>query len=270
MNKAHGMTLVEMLVAMSILSVLMLAFTQVFGGSLRASTEINARNELISEGQIAQQLIASRLQGAYFVYPTGQTIQLTGSGDTTPNTVRSGAGQDWIVGTDPFIALILPPKTTGQCPTSSTTTTGTENACFTFYAYYPIVRGTFIGTNRDSAPPADPSNADVWFLMEYRANLYDGINRSTNLLLTPPNTATVLTNSASTHPTVRGRAGTILTDYVQPTTTAPTYTMFQVNTSAGTWAELKLRMLQNRGGKALSAPTGTAPLSTRVYPRNTQ
>ena len=271
MKPSSGMTLIEMLVAMAILSVLMLAFTQVFGGSLRASSEINSRNELISEGQIAQQLIASRLQGAYFVYPTGQTMQLTGSGDTTPNTVRSGAGQDWIVGTDPFIAMILPPKTTGQCPTSSASTSpGTKDACFTFYAYYPIVRGTFIGSNSNSAPPADPANADVWFLMEYRANLYDGANRSTNLLLTPPNTTTVLNNSASTQPTIKGRAGTILTDYVQPTTATPTYTMFQVNTGAGTWAELKLRMLQKRGGKALAAPTGTAALSTRVYPRNTQ
>ena len=263
------MTLIEMLIGMAILSILMLAFTQVFGSSLRASAEINARNELISEGQIAQQLMASRLQSAYHIYPNGTTLELTTSGTTTPNTIRTGAGQDWTVGDDPFIAMILPPKATGQCPTSSAGT-GTKNACFTFYAYYPIVRGTFIGTNTTSAPAADTANANIWFLMEYRANLYDGVNRSTNLLLAPPNTTTVLTNSASTQPTIKGNAGTILTDYVQPTTTAPTYTMFQVDTSAGTWAELHLRMLQNRSGKALSAPTGTAPLSTRVYPRNTQ
>lgn len=302
MNKSHGFTLVEMLVSMAILGILTLAFTQIFGGSLRASSEINARNELISEGQIAQQLIASRLQSAYFIYPTGQTMQLTGSGNTTPNTVRSGAGQNWIVGTDPFIAMILPPKmlpppsagTPARCPLGSASASvkdDNKQFCFTFYAYYPILRSTFIGTNPLVAPAADPTNANVWFLMEYRANLYDGVDRTADRLLTPPNTATILTNSASISPTIKGKAGQILVDYVQPSNITPTYTMFTVKTATpaicttataasdpdacNSWAELDLRLLQNRGGEELRVPPGNSPfatptptLSTRVYPRN--
>lgn len=255
-----------------------------FGGSLRASGEINARNELISEGQIAQQLIASRLQSAFYIYPAGRTLQLTTGGSTTPNTVRAGAGQNWTVGTDPFMAMIMPPRATGQCPDSDGGA-GNPDACFVFYAYYPIVRSTFIASNPNISPPADAANANVWLLMEYRANLLDGVNRS-NQLDSPPSATTVSANAAGVHPTIRGRSGQMLVDYVQPQTFAgsPSYTVFRIcdpavstaqpNCPSGTTStsprlvDFNLRLLQHRGGKALGAPTNTAPLSTRVYPRN--
>lgn len=285
MKTSSGMTLIEMLVAMAIMSVLMLAFTQVFGGSLRASAEINARNELVNEGQIAQQLIASRLQSAYYIYPNGTTLQLTTGGTTTPNTIRTGAGQDWTVGTDPFVAVLVPPTmspapatgTPAQCPANSASSSVKESNkqfCFTFYAYYPIRRGALIVSNSASAPPADSTNENAWILMEYRANIYDGVDRSADQLAFPPTTSTLYT----------GRTGTMLVDYIQPQTTSPTYTMFGIclpsagmvgcpagaSTSDPSWVNLNLRLLQNRVGKPLQAPTGTAPLSTRVYPRNTQ
>ena len=285
MKTSSGMTLVEMLVAMAILSVLMLAFTQVFGSSLRASAEINARNELISEGQIAQQLIASRLQSAYHIYPNGTTLKLTAGGTTTPNTIRTGAGQGWTVGTDPFVAMLVPPTmlpapaagATAQCPANSASPSvkdSNKQFCFTFYAYYPIRRGTLIASNPTSAPPADSTNESVWILMEYRANIYDGVDRSIDRLAFPPTTSTLYT----------GRTGTMLVDYVQPQTLDPTYKMFNMclpkvsttgcptgtNTADPSWVNLSLHLLQNRAGKPFKAPTGTAPLSTRVYPRNTQ
>ena len=285
MKASSGMTLIEMLVAMAILSVLMLAFTQIFGSSLRASAEINARNELISEGQIAQQLIASRLQSAYHIYPNGATLNLTTGGTTTPNTIRTGAGQDWTVGADPFIAMLVPPTmspapvsgTTAKCPANSASASvkdSNKQFCFTFYAYYPIRRGTLIASNSASAPPADSTNENAWILMEYRANIYDGVDRSVDRLAFPPTTSTLYT----------GRTGTMLVDYIQPQTTTPVYTMFNIclpkqsttgcpagtSTADPSWANLSLRLLQNRGGEPLKAPTGTAPLSTRVYPRNAQ
>lgn len=266
MKKTQGFTLVEMLIGTAIFGILMLAFTQIFGGSLKASSEINARNELVSEGQIAQQLVASRLQSAYYIYPPGTSMQLTGSGSTAKNTVNGASTYTWIVGTNPFIAMILPPNTTGTCTSSFT------NACFSFYAYYPVLRSELIDKHKAIAPDADPNNASAWVLMEYRANLVDGVNRSSNLLATPPSEPngtfmTVTTNSASTNPTVKGQPGQMLIDYVQPLGTAPYNTMFTVNT-ASKFVDFNLRLLQNRGGKALTAPASTNPLTTRVYPRN--
>ena len=297
----RGFTLVEMLVSIAILGILMLAFTQIFGGSLRASGQINGRNELISEGQIAQQLIASRLQSAYFVYPAGTVLQFTTSGDLARNTVRSGAGYTWTVNTDPIVALIVPPRDTGTCPSSAGA--GTMDACFTFYAYYPVLRGVLtnpLSPNNASAPNSDSQNDSAWILMEYKANLLDGITRDPSspldctgvttgtrsgpdYLSCPPVPETVRANGTAVQPNIRGQAARMLIDYVQPTTANPTYTMFTTcvpsNPSpngcpAGTsandprWAELDLRLLQRRGSKDLTAPASNAPLSTRIYPRN--
>lgn len=292
MKTAQGFTLVEMLVSIAILGVLMLAFTQVFGGSLQASSEINARNELISEGQIAQQLIGSRLQSAFYIYsginPDPNPMTLTTNGATTRNSIRSVAGQNWIR-TDPFIAMLVPPETTGQCPVVGGA--GNTRACFTFYAYYAVHRDTFISQNRTIAPDPDPNNADVWILMEYRANIRDGVNRSSSVtncaagngqgpLSCPPLPGTAFGTA------YRGQSGQMLVDYIQPTNAvdAPAYTMFRVciprlstaqpNCPVGTTStsppsvEFDLRLLQNRAGEALTAPSGNASLNTRIYPRN--
>jgi prepilin-type N-terminal cleavage/methylation domain-containing protein len=259
-----GMTLVELLVATAIMGVLMLAFTQVFGGSLRASGEISARNELLSEAQIAQQYLAAKLQNAFYVYPSGTPIQLSQSGVTTQNTVRSGAGQGWRVATDPFIAMLLPPTSRGLCP-ANTASTSVKNAnrqfCFTLHAFYPVHRGTLVRSGLASVPPPDPQNEDVWVLMEYRANLFDGVDRTLDQLAHPPLDRPDL---------YRGRSAQMLADYVQPSTQPPRYTMFSTDEQGGTVYSVafELRMLQNRVGKALMAPAGAPPLSTRVYPRN--
>ena len=261
MKKLQGFTLVEMLIGMAIFGILMLAFTQIFGGSLKASSQINSRNELVSEGQIAQQLVASRLQSAYYVYPPGTSMQLTSTGVTAKDTVNGANTYTWRVGTDPFVAMILPPTATGICASGST------DACFSFYAYYPVLRSVLIDKNKDIAPDADPNNASVWILMEYRANLIENnVDRRSNLLATPPSFTAVLTNAAN--PTVKGQSGQMLIDYVQPLGAAAPYnTMFTVNT-AGKFVDFNLRLQQNRMGKTLTAPASANPLTTRVYPRN--
>ena len=262
MKKSQGFTLIEMLIGMAIFGILMLAFTQIFGGSLKASSQINSRNELVSEGQIAQQLVASRLQSAYYVYPPGTSVQLTDNGFTAKNTVNGANTYIWRVGTNPFIAIILPPTTAGTCTSSFT------KACFSFYAYYPVLRSVLIAENKSIAPDADPNNASVWILMEYRANLIDGVPRGSNLLASPPSFTAVLTNAASVNPTVKGQSGQMLIDYVQPLGTAAPYNaMFTVD-STNKFVDFNLRLQQNRGGKTLTAPASANPLTTRVYPRN--
>ncbi len=259
MRKSRGLTLLEVLIAMAILGILLLAFTQLFTGSLRASSEVNARNELLYEGQIAQQLIAARLQQAAYIYPNGTTLQLTNSGTTTKNTVRSGAGQNWIMGTDPFIAMLLPPEQSG-----GVCQTGNLEFCFSFFAYYPMRRGTFVSSSISSAnkPDPNPTNEDMWLLMEYRANVVDGVDRSSSSLLSPP------TSLTSFNAFIKSKSsGRILVDYVQPSNDAPAYTMFNVN-EAEKWIDFELRLLQNRSGKALVVPGTGSSLDVRVYPRN--
>lgn len=270
MKKLQGFTLVEMLIGMAIFGILMLAFTQIFGGSLKASSQINSRNELVSEGQIAQQLVASRLQSAYYIYPPGTSMQLTSSGSTAKNTVNGANTYTWIVGTT-FVAMILPPTVRKIC-SSNSNVNESPDACFSFYAYYPVLRSELISKHSDIAPDADPNNASVWVLMEYRANLIDGVPRSSDLIAAPPSSpngtyTTVLTNSASINPTAKGKSGQMLVDYVQPLGAAPYNTIFAVNT-ANKFVDFNLRLQQNRGGKTLTAPASTTPLSTRVYPRN--
>ena len=265
MKKPQGFTLIEMLVGMAIFGILMLAFTQIFGGSLKASSQINSRNELVSEGQIAQQLIASRLQSAYYLY--SGTLQLTDSA-TTKNTVRSGAGQNWIVGTDPFIAVLVPPEENNTCLPSNeepcTCKVGRDGNCFTFYAYYPMLRSSLISAAPASAPPTDPNNANVWVLMEYRANLYDNVIRNGNQLRSPPLPGTAF----GTAYFGGGRSGKMLIDYVQPLgATAPYNKMFTIDTT-NKFVDFNLRLQQNRMGKTLTAPASANPLTTRVYPRN--
>ena len=267
---SKGLTLVELLLSMAILGMLMLAFTQVFGGSLRASSEANARNELY---------IYNGTNGA----PNPMT--LSAQTNMSRNTVRSGAGQNWIPNTDPFIAILLPPTAQGTCPSAAVVGSPNENACFKFYAYYAMRRADLISFNAQSAPNPDPNNADGWVLIEYSATIWDGVNRSgvgptTNRLASPPTPGTAF-GAAYT-----GQVGRMLIDFVQPTNAAgaPAYTMFRIctpsvstaqpNCPPGTTATspqsvgFNLRLLQNRAGKALAAPVGSTVLSTRVYPRN--
>lgn len=266
-RRNQGFTLVEMLVSMVILGILMLAFTQVFGGSLKAAGQINGRNELVTEGQVAQQLIAARLQSAAYVYPAGTTMQLSSSGLTSKNTVGPSSGQNWKVGTDPILAMVLPPKATGTCNNS---TDVNKDACFTFYAYYPYKRGSLTSSGLAEAPTENPANDDQWVLMQYKSYIYDGITRS-SLSTTPPSAWSYTSILSGGSPNIRSQPANVLVDYLQPATSAPTYTMFAIDaTSATKSVTLNLRFLQMRGTKALRVPaaTGSAPLSTRVYPRN--
>ena len=251
-QRTRALTIIEVLIAISILAVVMLAFTQIFGSTLSASSEINSRNELLSEGQIAQQIIVSRLQEAYLIYPGGTSFTLTNSGVTTR---KPTGGQTWQINNDPIVAMILPPTVNGDCSV-------TDNACFSFYAYYPVNRGNYINSAlaNSNKPDPDPLNDDLWMLMEYRANIRDGVDRSSNLLLNPPTPAAALA-------AIRGQQGRILVDYVQPTNAAPNYTLFNTNSTEG-WVDFDLRLLKHTGKKDLTAPSANDPLSVRVYPRN--
>ena len=250
----RGLTLLEVLVAMTIMGVIMLAFTQLFSGSLRASSTISARSELLSEGQIAQQLIVSRLKEAAYIYPPGTRFVMTNT-VRTRNTVRTG--QSWTVGADPVVALLAPPKGSPNTDTTTCSRASQSNKdmCYMFYAYYPVERGVFMDeVNLKYAPQSDPANGDAWLLMEYRQHVYDGVNRAGNRLRSPPDPSAVLGR-------LGGSTAQILVDYVQPTREGDAKLFaFRADGSV----ELNLQMGRVQHGRRLELPL----LSVRAYPRN--
>ena len=256
-----GLSLLELLIAMAIMGVLMLAFTQLFGGSLQASSSISARNELLSEGQIAQQLVVSKLKQASFIYPTDTTFQMTNT-VRTRNTINESRGQFWRVGNDPIVAMIVPPQGSNNpnltsCPRFNAPTRAQDSTdmCFTFYAYYPIKRSVFIEeVDADSAPVPDSANDDAWLLMEYRQNFFDGVDRSSNRLASPPGSNAVLNR-------LGGLSARILVDYVQPPENGDP-PLFDLKDDGS--VELNLQMGRSQNGKMLELP----PLGVRAYPRN--
>lgn len=229
-----GFTLVELLVAMAIFAILFTIMSSIAVSMNRSSQVLNSKSQLIQEAQTVQRLVAGRISEAIYVFPAGTTMQL-GSGITTQNTARSGAGSSWTVNTDPFIAMVLPPEAPTYNPGSNvpnnciaaTTAGGTSvtDGCYRFYAYYAVKRADLVNAVKSSAnpgglelssvPPKDTNNEGAWVLMQYKSNLF-GWNPG----YTGPSqgiTAAKITELNSLYP---GRPGVVLADYIQPQTTS--------------------------------------------------
>lgn len=177
----RGFTLVELLIGLFILAVLLGLFARFFGDTLGYTNRLNVRNELLGEGQIAQNYLASKLQEAWYVFPSGTTISLPvgGSVSTWQVTAPSGGGVSWTVDDDgttatlnPFIALVLPPTNGSATCLAPSTTAG----CYRFLAYYPITRSSYVTNTASSYSDrlvADTQNPNARVLMQYSAFLTD-------------------------------------------------------------------------------------------------
>ncbi len=200
-----GFTLVELLVAIAIFGLLFVIIISITTSMSESSQNINSRSLLTQEGQNIQRLLAGRISEAVYIYPAGTSLNL-GSGDTTRNTISGG--NSWTVNRDPFIAMILPPRSPG----GDCTTGGDQTGCYRFYAYYAMHRKVLANSSlADSTkPPKDPINDDSWVLMQYNANLV-GWTPS----YTQPSDG--VTNPPSVPANSNGR-GILLVDYVQPQT----------------------------------------------------
>lgn len=260
-----GFTLIEMLVVMAILGVVLLAVSNTFISGSRTTTLSVARAELQQETVNAQQLIASRVKEAWYVFPPNQTLNL-GSGELRKNPMPGASAGAWKIVDHPILALILPPQTPGGSCVASAGTSSTENdGCYRFFAYYPVLRDQWVKKSAaDSAanPGPDAANdSSSWVLAEYRDFYYGSTNPPTSLVL------------PSISPTNRSRVY-LLSDYVMPTTTAgATYTMFSYTpttaaTTGVTGVNINLATGRTVNGKLtrLPGPTGTYGLS--VYPLN--
>ncbi|WP_229839009.1 prepilin-type N-terminal cleavage/methylation domain-containing protein [Deinococcus piscis] len=238
---AAGLTLVELLVALAILSLLVLLVSQFFTQGSSVSMSSSSRAELQQEVLNAQQLMASNLKDAWFVYPSGSSITMT----TTSLTQKPTGGNTWVVGTDPIAAMFLLPENPGvSCATNSA-------GCFRFRAYYPVRRSVWVQGTADSSwrnPGANPLNDNrTWVLAEYRANV-------------ELNAATVAAANAGTAPGVpTGATANLLADYIAPTNVSgATYTMFDY-ADDGRSLTISLAVTQQVGSQVLRLPdkTGT-------------
>ena len=164
MTSEKGVTLLEALVAGSILLVILAIITQGIRGGSRAVTTVIAEAELIEETRVVSQMMTDRFSRALYVYPPGVTLTLGGKSSKTVLNPRTNENV-WQVGTDPILAYYEAPETVGTCaPTNSA-------ACIAFVAFYPVKRETFLSGSRYKAYLEDTYNADSWVLVEFRKRL---------------------------------------------------------------------------------------------------
>jgi type II secretory pathway pseudopilin PulG len=268
-NHYSGFTLLEVLVSLGLLGSIVVLLFNFLGSTTQSSNTINASNELLREGQIAQQLIAARLKEACYIYPSGSTITMGSSGFTTVNEFGGtpGTGYAWTVNTHPIIAMILPPNLTD--PTDGVTT----GNYFRFYAYYPVSRSRYfqMGFAESEKPNPDTFNdKSVWMLMEYRKNLTEFSEGTSSKCASMPATVDIT-----------GRSGRLLVDYISRAnpinslfTAGPTETSGTLNLGAS-YVDYSLQLERaNSDGKTVvrvgqdSGSTGSGNLQGRIYPQN--
>ena len=254
-----GFTLLETLVGLALLGIILSAVFQVMQRSTVATSQLDTRNDLLGETQLAQNYMVAKLREAAFAFPPSTVasipanITLNSTGYTMYNPATGN--YNWRLGTDPVIAFVVPPKnvTPGACD-ASTAATRPDN-CYAFYAFYAIPRsqmtvgvpgkGTATGTN--ALTPSPQNDERAWVLMEYRA-YYKTAGYS------------VARNNIPSD----GNAFALL-DFVLPATS--TEPLFAYDGSTVSMVTLNLATQQLIGANTVRVP-GAGRYTVRVYPRN--
>lgn len=178
-KRLQGLTLVELLISMAIMGIVLIAITTFFGSTSDGAVQVNTRAELQQDVLNVEQLLASRIREAWYVYtpdrgafPLGtgtlRTNPLTGNGNWALDTVSGSA-----VNGGHLLALILPPENRSAGCTGSVT-----EGCYRFFAYYPVQRSVWVAGNVSNSannPGAGPDDANTWVLAEFRANYPAGL-----------------------------------------------------------------------------------------------
>lgn len=221
-----GFTLIELLVALALGLVILAVASDLLITSSRIASDLQGRNDLLQESQIAQNYVVAQLREAVYVFPDGSDVNL----GAAVTTARPG-GSAWRVGSGawPVVAFVRPPRQVGSpCVTAPGVTD--PDVCYQFLAYYPLPRETWVGAvSGADNPGADGMNGDRWVLVEYR---------STYAAAPPSSSLPGGSGGMYTPPAGEAR---LLLDYVQPPALAlpGTPPLFTVNnlSDSGTWTQ---------------------------------
>ena len=260
-----GFTLVELLIALALLSLILTAVVSLNIGTSRAAALLQARNDLLPESQIAQNYMASKLRQATYVFPNGSAFTLNGTSTTTRDPSGSAL---WTVGSDPVVAFIVPPRmvSTGQClaATAAANTANQDTYCYAFYSFYGTMRNNITSSAGLENPGADAANDSTsWVLMEYRSYYAAG------------NAGGYTTPAVAVAAIPTGGVGHLLMDYLKPTTETGTDVLFNCPAATGnvmqvagtTNVTMNLAAYRSVAGQPLNLPS-TGRYALTVYPRN--
>jgi prepilin-type N-terminal cleavage/methylation domain-containing protein len=205
-----GFTLIEVMVALAVFSVVIVSALQLQQNSSNVSRTIINTASLQEEVRNVAALISDEVQRAVYVFPpcgvyatdgsaapvlnacstnanpawyntSGQRVSvvfsrfaLTATGNTTkrPDT----GARIWTPGENaaPILAMIVAPRRPGTGSCMGSTDAERSRSCYQFVAYYPVKRSdvTRASTSTSSEQlDTDPGNQNQWVLMEYRRNL---------------------------------------------------------------------------------------------------
>lgn len=274
MNKhrlSQGMTLVELLIGLLITGILLEIMLTMFSSNTKLAAQYNSRSDMQQDTLLAQQLITGRLREAYYIWPAGQTINLSSSQAGSPSAKTyqnplTGSGI-WTTGTQPILAMLAPPKD------ASSSCTGND-CLYAFYAYYPVKRSVWVsGTSGSNNPGPDSVNGYTWILVQYKGYMNSSYNAvASNSATTVPDLASYLTfSTANAQP---------LADYIAPSVGGSrTYTMFTLQNAANPTqttsttlpvdtVTVTLASARQVGGQQLRLPSASSEYSLTVNASN--
>lgn len=254
-KKNTGFSLVEVLIALGIAGVLLAVMFQFLIGASKSAEKISSHSQIVTELQLAQQIISSRIIEAAYIYPIGTEMKVGGN-QLKKNHIRDT--NKWIIGTDPFLAGFVPPKI-GE----------TEHL---FFAYYILPRDVFIAATSDDVTLDSDSRNDTktWVLVEYRQKV------------TVPPQGFLAVPSADLK---GGGKPQLVADYIQPVLNSDTpeldYNIFKLDSFSQT-VGLNFRLLRYTKGDGICSAhrypqvnckndaitNATPPLKLDIIPRN--
>lgn len=205
----------ELLIAIALAGMMLSIMFQFFIGASKSSQKIANNTILISEAQLTQQFLGSRLIEAAYIFPTDYTFKL-GNTPLTKNHVENSFS--FKIGRDSAIAGLVAP--------------GANEDDHMFFAYYTMPRSSYIAATQSGITlDPNPVNDDsTWVLLEYRKYF----------MLPAAGVADILPED------ILGGQTYLLADYIEPAQNNPTptldYTMFSFDSNTQS-IQFNLRML---------------------------
>jgi len=245
----------ELLIALALAGLMLSIMFQFFIGASKSSQKIANNTGLITEAQLAQQFVGSRLIEAAYIFPTDFEFKL----GSTPLTKNHAQNSDTFkVGRDSVVAGLVAP--------------GQDEIDHMFFAYYTMPRSAYIAATAGGITlDPDPANDDkTWVLIEYRKEFE----------LPPAGVAGIIASD------ILGGQAYLLAEHIEPAqdnaNTALEYTMFNFDSNTQS-IRFNLRMLHyikssetcsalrhpsvQCSSNAIATPVPT-PFSQEIIPRN--